>query len=92
MGEKYNNYIELKVILKENKYHFYYRYQSNDLWELFDTAASNLLLSEGYTGSHIGLYATSNGKKSINFASFDVFKLNYPNLTIIKKFSSLFLH
>ena len=43
-GEKYNNYIELKVILKENKYHFYYRYQSNDLWELFDTANSNLLL------------------------------------------------
>ena len=76
MGEKYNNYIELKVILKENKYHFYYRYQSNDLWELFDTANSNLLLSEGYTGTHIGLYATSNGKKSTNFASFDVFKLN----------------
>ena len=76
MGKKYKNYIELKVILKENKYHFYYRYQSNDLWEIFDTAASNLLLSEGYTGSHIGLYATSNGKKSINFASFDVFKLN----------------
>ena len=80
MGEKYKKYIELKVILKENKYHFYYRYQSNDLWELFDTANSDLLLSEGYTGSHIGLYATSNGEKSINFASFDVFKLSYPNL------------
>lgn len=79
MGKKYKNYIELKVILKENKYHFYYRYQSNDLWELFDTAASHILLSEGYTGSHIGLYATSNDKKSINFASFDVFKLSYPN-------------
>ncbi len=79
MGKKYKNYIELKVILKENKYHFYYRYQSNDLWELFDTAASDILLSEGYTGSHIGLYATSNDKKSINFASFDVFKLSYLN-------------
>ena len=79
MGKKYKNYIELKVILNENKYHFYYRYHSNDLWELFDTAASDLLLSEGYTGSHIGLYATSNDKKSINFASFDVFKLSYPN-------------
>ena len=79
MGKKYKNYIELKVILKENKYHFYYRYQSNDLWELFDTANSDLLLSEGYTGSHIGLYATSNGEKSINFASFDVFKLSYFN-------------
>ena len=79
MGKKYKNYIELKVILKEDKYHFYYRYQSNDLWELFDTAASDLLLSKGYTGAHIGLYATSNGKKSINFASFDVFKLDYLN-------------
>jgi len=78
MGKKYKSYIELKVILKENKYHFYYRYQSNDLWDLFETANSNLLLSDGYTGTHIGLYATSNGKKSINFASFDVFKLSYP--------------
>ena len=79
MGKKYKNYIELKVILKENKYHFYYRYQSNDLWELFDTANSDLLLSQGYTGTHIGLYATSNGEKSTNFASFDVFKLSYFN-------------
>ena len=77
MGKKYKSYIELKVIMKESKYHFYFRFQSNDLWELFDTASSDLLLSEGYTGTHIGLYATSNGKKSFNFALFDVFKLSY---------------
>ena len=77
MGKKYKSYIELKVIMKENKYHFYFRFQSNDLWELFDTASSDLLLSEGYTGTHIGLYATSNGKKSFNLALFDVFKLSY---------------
>ena len=86
MGNKFKNYIELKVIAKDNTYQYYFRYQSNDLWELFDTTNSDILLSEGYTGTHLGLYATSNGTKSINFAAFDVFKLeySYPPLKLKK--------
>ena len=79
MGKKFKNYIELKVIAKDNNYQYYFRYQSNDLWELFDSTKSDLLLSEGYTGTLLGLYSSSNGTKSINFAAFDVFKLNYSN-------------
>jgi alpha-N-arabinofuranosidase len=86
MGKKYKNYIELKVIAKDNIYQYYFRYQSNDLWELFDTTNSDILLTEGYTGTHLGLYATSNRSKSINFATFDVFKLeySYPPLKLKK--------
>ena len=79
MGKKFKNYIELKVIAKDNNYQYYFRYQSNDLWELFDSTKSDLLLSEGYTGTLLGLYSSSNGTESINFAAFDVFKLNYSN-------------
>ena len=79
MGKKFKNYIELKVIAKDNTYQYYFRYQSNDLWELFETTNSDILLSEGYTGAHLGLYATSKGTKSINFAAFDVFKLEYSS-------------
>ena len=63
MGEKYKNYIELKVIQKKINTTFIIVTNPMILWELFDTANSNLLLSEGYTGTHIGLYVTSNGKK-----------------------------
>ena len=77
MGNKYKDYIELKVIAKDNTYYYYFRYQSNDLWELFDSTNGDILLSECYTGTHLGVYATSNGTKSINFAAFDVFKLDY---------------
>ena len=86
MGKKFKNYIELKVIAKDNTYQYYFRYQSNDLWELFVTTNSDILLSEGYTGAHLGLYATSNGTKSVNFAAFDVFKLeySYPPLELKK--------
>ena len=86
MGNKFKNYLELKVIAKDNTYKYYFRYQSNDLWELFETTNSDILLSEGYTGTHLGLYATSNGTKSINFAAFDVFKLgySYPPLNLKK--------
>jgi hypothetical protein len=37
---------------------------------LAETPADHLL-SHGFTGAHIGLYATSNGKTSTGFADFD---------------------
>ena len=77
IDKKYNNYIELKVMSKDNQYFYYYRYQSKNPWQLFDTTSGSILLSEGYTGAHIGFYATSNKAKSNNYAAFDVFNLKY---------------
>ena len=72
--DNYNGYIELKVIAKANKYEYYYRFQSNNLWVLFDESPNDWILSRRYTGSHLGLYATSNGVPSENHAAFDLFK------------------
>jgi xylan 1,4-beta-xylosidase len=72
--DNYNGYIELKVIAKANKYEYYYRFQSNNLWVLFDESPNDWILARRYTGAHLGLYATSNGVPSENHAAFDLFK------------------
>ena len=62
--------VQLKVESYENNYRFYYA-QKNDDFQLFAETPADLLLSHGYTGAHIGLYATSNGQLSIGYADFD---------------------
>ena len=70
--------IELKVISNRDNYGYYYRYKSNDLWISFDNSANDILISRGYTGAHLGLYATCNGGKSISSAAFEI--MTYKNL------------
>lgn len=62
--------IQLKVESFNNKYHFYYALE-NQKFQLLAEAAANHLLSHGYTGAHIGLYATSNGEMSTGYVDFD---------------------
>ena len=76
--DKKTKQIELKVIANSIDYAYYYRYKSNDLWIPFDTCANNILISMGYTGAHLGLYATCNGGKSIGSAAFEI--MTYKNL------------
>ena len=47
---------------------------SNDNGDSFTTlwqTPDNILLSLGYTGAQMGVYATSNGKKTNAYADFD---------------------
>jgi len=76
--DKKTKQIELKVISNKDNYEYYYRYKSNDLWISFDTSANDILISRGYTGAHLGLYATCNGGKSISSAAFEI--MTYKNL------------
>ena len=76
--EKKTKQIELKVIAYSDHYAYYYRYKSNDLWISFDTSANDILISRGYTGAHLGLYATCNGGKSIGSAAFET--MTYKNM------------
>ena len=76
--EKKTKQIELKVIAYSDHYAYYYRYKSNDLWISFDTSANDILISRGYTGAHLGLYATCNGGKSISSAAFEI--MTYKNM------------
>ena len=62
--------IQLKVESYQNNYRFYYALKNND-FQLFAETPSDHLLSHGYTGAHIGLYATSNGQMSTGYADFD---------------------
>ena len=63
--------IHLKVKSFNNKYHFYYA-QENGKFQLLAETPANQVLSYGYTGAHIGLYATSNGEMSSGYADFDI--------------------
>jgi len=82
---KFKNHIELKISSDNGIQKYYYRFQSNELWKLFETSSSEIVLSEGNTASCLGLYATSNGIKSSNFAKFDLFKIIYLNSPILLK-------
>ena len=76
--EKKTKQIELKVVAYSDHFAYYYRYKSNDLWISFDTSSNNILISRGYTGAHLGLYATCNGGKSISSAAFEI--MTYKNM------------
>ena len=62
--------IQLKVESFDNSYRFYFA-QKNDDFQLFAETPADYLLSHGYTGAHIGLYATSNGQMSTGYADFE---------------------
>ena len=67
---EYDGEIIFKVESKNNTYSFYY---SNDEKEfnLLGKTKSNHVLSKKYTGAYLGVYATSNGTKSKEYADFD---------------------
>lgn len=69
--KNYKGTIFLKVISKNKKYRFSYSLDDNQKYKYFEESNSNLLLSHGYTGAYLGLYATSKGKQTGAFADFD---------------------
>ena len=68
--KEYNGQIEFRIVANEDSYKLYYKTSRKD-FELFTILNGDLVISKGYTGAHLGLYATGNGKKTKDFASFD---------------------
>ena len=68
--KEYNGQIEFRIVANEDSYKLYYKTSSKD-FELFTILNGDLVISKGYTGAHLGLYATGNGKNTKDFASFD---------------------
>ena len=68
--KQYNGQIEFRIIANEDSYKLYYKTSRKD-FELFTILNGDLVISKGYTGAHLGLYATGNGKNTKDFASFD---------------------
>ena len=77
--EQFKGQIKFKVIADKEAYKLYFSTKGTH-FNLFVTLDGFSLKSNGYTGAHLGLYATSNGKKTKDSASFD-----YVNYLIKKK-------
>lgn len=66
----YKGKIKLKISSEEDEYKFFYSTRGFR-YHLFSKIKNDIVKSVGYTGAHIGLYATSNGDKSNDYADFD---------------------
>lgn len=71
----------LRVMAHEQSYNFYY--STDDTWQTLIEHVDGRILSTpvagGFVGAFIGMYASSNGHPSTNFADFDWF--DYQELT-----------
>ena len=68
--EQFKGQIKFKVIADIEAYKFYFSTKGTH-FNLFTSLDGSYLKSNGYTGAHLGLYATSNGKKTKDSASFE---------------------
>ena len=68
--KQYKGNIKFKVIAEKDLYKLHYSTKGIHS-NLFTTLQGPFLKSNGYTGAHLGIYATGNGKKNQDVASFD---------------------
>ena len=68
---KYNENIILKILSKDNKYIYYYSLDDGNSFVVFTETDANLVLCKGYIGTNLGLYASSNGYKTKEYAEFE---------------------
>ena len=69
--ENYQGHIQFKVVSKAGKYHYFYSLDQGKSFRFFTETASNLIICRGYTGAYLGIYASSNGRETNEFADFD---------------------
>jgi alpha-N-arabinofuranosidase len=63
--------IIFKAVSLDQKYRFGFSTDEGETYKEFAELPSTLILSNGYTGAYLGLYATSNGNSSRRYADFD---------------------
>ena len=68
--EQFKGQIKFKVIADKEAYKLYFSTKGTH-FNLFTSLDGSSLKSNGYTGDHLGIYATSNGKKTKDSASFE---------------------
>ena len=69
--DDYSGAVLLRLESREGRYRFGYSTDGGESFEPFAETDATHVLSRGYTGAYIGVYATSNGRKSSGFADFD---------------------
>lgn len=69
--DKYQGEIIFKLSAKNNTYQYLYSLDGGNTFSLFAETQSNIVLCKGYIGTNVGIYATSNGKPTKEYADFD---------------------
>ena len=73
--KSYNDSIIFKVFSNNQSYKYYYSLDNGTSFNFFAETISDLLLSKGYTGAYMGIYSTSNGINTEEYADFDWVRL-----------------
>lgn len=69
--QAYQGNIQLKVTSKSGHYQYQYSVDQGKSFAEFTQAEGHWLLSNGYTGAYLGIYASSNGQPTERYADFD---------------------
>ena len=69
--EGYEGSMLMRLVSKDGQYKFAYSLDGGDSFVGFTQIASTHVLSRGYTGANLGVYATSNGRETDEYADFD---------------------
>lgn len=77
----YKGEIIFKLISKNDTYQYLYSLDGGDNFKHFTDTQSDIVICKGYIGTYMGIYATSNGKPTKEYADFDwVSYKGYPRL------------
>ena len=71
MLKNYEGSIIFKVNSKKDKYDFYYSLDNGKNFDYFATLDAVKLLDRNYTGALLGIFSSSNGMKSNDYADYD---------------------
>lgn len=69
--ESYEGDIQFKIVSKQKQYQYLYSIDQGNTFTEFAQTAANWLLNNGYTGAYLGIYASSNGQPTEQYADFD---------------------
>ncbi len=69
--KNYESNIVFQLISKNNQYQYRYSLDGGQSFSLFAETADNLVICKGYIGTNIGVYGTSNGVVTNEYADFD---------------------
>ena len=67
----YKNNILFKVVSKNDKYTFYYSLNNGEDFKYFTSLDAIKILDRNYTGALLGVFSTSNGNNSSDYADYD---------------------
>lgn len=69
--KNYKGSITFKIFSKKKQYHYLYSLDGGATYNAFATTADNFLICRSYIGANIGVYASSKGEVSDEYADFD---------------------